>query len=104
MKITIPLINPAFDDVRLSDEVKKDFDNHCNIYIYKDEASFVDDEQHAYSIWVQYGIENKEKQLMFDVNLDDLELFAHTLTKSIKMFRRDYKTEISDKIAKGISL
>ena len=38
MKITLPLVSPAFDDVnRLSLEVQKDFIEGCQIYIYKDE-------------------------------------------------------------------
>lgn len=101
MKITLPLINSNFDDDRLSDEIKKDFDNGCQIYIYKDENSWKQDEEtHVFSLWVEYG-KDKEKSLMFDTDLNDLEMFANSLLKSIEMLRRDYSDILKDKIKNG---
>ena len=102
MKITLPLVSPAFDDVnRLSLEVQKDFIEGCQIYIYKDEQNWENDENsHAYSVWIEYGKE-KENTLMFDADLNDLEMFAYSLLKSIEMLRRDYSDVLKDKIKNG---
>ena len=37
---------------------------------------------------------------MFDADLNDLEMFANSLLKSIEMLRRDYSDVIKDKIKK----
>jgi hypothetical protein len=104
MKITLPLVSPSFDDNRLSDEVQKDFKNECQIYIYKDEQYWKSDEEsHAFSLWVEYGIDKKQS-IMFDVDLNDLEMFANSLLKSIEMFRRDYSDVLKDKIKIGAPL
>jgi hypothetical protein len=104
MKITLPLFSPAFDDNRLSEEVKKDFDNGCQIYIYKDEQRWKDDEEsHAFSLWIEYG-KDKENSLMFDADLNDLEMFANSLLKSIEMLRRDYSDVLKEKIKSGALL
>jgi len=104
MKITLPLVRPSFDDNRLSEEVKKDFGNGCQIYIYKDENSWEEDERtHAFSLWVEYGKDN-ENTLMFDADLNDLEMFANALSKSIEMLRRDYSDVLKEKIKSGAIL
>jgi len=101
MKIELPLVYPDIDDNRLSDKVKKDFDIGCQIYIFKDEFSWIEEEhRHAYSLWIDYGLE-KSNSLMFQVPLDDLELFANSLLKSIEMLRRDYKDVLKEKIKNG---
>ena len=74
MKITLPLVNPAFDD-----------------------------ETHAFALWVEYGKDN-ENSLMFDADLDDLEMFANSLLKSIEMLRRDYSDVLKKKIKSGALL
>lgn len=102
MKITLPLVSPAFDDVnRLSLEVKNDFNKGCQIRIYKDEQNWESDENsHAFSVWIEYG-ENNENALMFEADLNDLEMFANSLLKSIEMLRRDYSDVLKDKIKNG---
>jgi len=101
MKITLPLEKASFDDNRLPEEVKKDLDWQCEAYVFKDEASWEDDDQtRAFAFFLKYG-KNKEKALMFDVGLDDLEMFANSLLKSIEMFRRDYADTLKEKIKKG---
>lgn len=100
MKITLPLLRPFVDD-RMIEEIKKDFKESCQIYIYKDEDNWKDDEKYnAFSLWVEYGEDNKET-LMFDVDLNDLEMFANSLMKSIEMLRRDYSEVIKHKINNG---
>ena len=101
MKITLPLVSPAFDDNRLSEEVQKDFNKGCQIYIYKDEQNWeADEESHAFSLWIEYG-KDKENSLMFNADLNDLEMFAYSLLKSIEMLRRDYSDVLKDKIKNG---
>lgn len=101
MKITLPLINPYFDDNKISESVKKDIDNRCEIYVFKDEDDWIDSENnHAYSLWIQYGTD-VNKAMMFDTDLDDLEMFANSLLKSIEMLRRDYLDVIKEKIKNG---
>jgi hypothetical protein len=101
MKITLPLVSPGFDDNRLSEKVKEDFDKGCQIYIYKDEKSWEgDEESHAFALWIEYGKDN-ENSLMFDADLNDLEMFANSLLKSIEMLRRDYSDVLKEKIKNG---
>ena len=101
MKITLPLLKPWFEDDRIIEKIKKDFKESCQIYIYKDEDNWKDDEKYnAFSLWVEYGKDNKET-LMFDVDLNDLEMFANSLMKSIEMLRRDYSEVIKHKINNG---
>lgn len=104
MKITLPLVSPSFDDNRLTEYLKKDFDNGCQIYVYKDEENWeADEESHAFSVWIEYG-KDKENSLMFDADLNDLEMFANSILKSIEMLRRDYSDVLKDKIKKGALL
>jgi hypothetical protein len=104
MKIILPLISPSFDDNRLSKKVQEDFDKGCQIYIYKDEQSWeIDEESHAFSLWIEYG-KDKQKTLMFCADLNDLEMFANSLLKSIEMLRRDYSEVLKEKIKSGALL
>lgn len=101
MEIKLPLLMPSFSDDRMIEEIKKDFKESCQIYIYKDEDNWKDDEKYnAFSLLVEYGKDNKET-LMFDVDLNDLEMFANSLMKSIEMLRRDYSEVIKHKINNG---
>ena len=101
MKITLPLIDPSFDDRNLTDEIRKDFIKSCQIYVYRDETEWIDDKEvYPFSLWIEYGEEN-QKSIMCDIRLHDLELFAHTLLKSIEMFRRDYSDEIKKSMISG---
>ncbi|HMT02710.1 MAG TPA: hypothetical protein PKD00_05280 [Burkholderiales bacterium] len=102
MEITLPLVIPTFDDKRLSDEVKKDFDNGCQIILYKEEEDWESDENsHAFSLRLEYGIGNEKSFIWFEVDLNDLEMFANSLMKSIEMLRRDYSEVIKHKIKNG---
>ena len=98
MKLKLELLNAAFDDNRLSDEIKSDIQKDSGIYIFKDENSWADDEgTRVYSLWLEYG-KDKDNGLMFEVRFEDLELFANTLLKSIEIFRKDYEDVIKEKI------
>ena len=104
MKITLPLKNVISDDIRITDNVLSDLKKECQIFIFKDENNCRNDEQeYIYSIWIEYS-ENNERGLMFNSNLDDLEMFANSLTKSIEMFRRDYSDLIKERIEKDLPI
>lgn len=97
-------MHPIFDDKRVSGKVQKDFDLGCQIYIYKDEWELnEDDSQHTFSVWIEYGCD-KDKTIMLETKLDDLEMFANALTKSIEMFRRDYADVIKERIKRGANI
>ena len=98
MKITLPLLSPSFDDDRISEQCQKDFEIHgSQIYIYNDVKNWLyDDDARIFSLWIEYGKE-KNRAIMFDVDLDDLEIFAASLLKSIEMVRRDYSDVIKQK-------
>ena len=72
MKITLPLVSPAFDDNRLSEEVKKDFDNGCQIYIYKDENS-----------WAKWRITH----LLYGLNTERIKEKSFNVWCRLKWFR-----------------
>jgi hypothetical protein len=104
MKITLPLVRAAFDGVEITDELQKQIDKGCQLYVYKDESSWKeDDEYHVFSVWMEYG-KDKENALMFDVDLNDLEVFATIILKSVEMLRRDYSDIIKEKINTGALL
>lgn len=86
----------------LPDEVVKAFEKSAQIYIYRIEITEVDEDP-LYGIWLEYG-EGNNRSLMFHAHLDELELFAYTLLKSIKMTRRDFKEIIKIRNKEGESI
>lgn len=104
MRITLPLIEPAIDDRRIPEEVLKDFRRKCEIYVYKSEEDWEDNEvDTVFGLWIEYG-KDKENTLMFSLDLRELEMFAHSLTKSIEILRRDYEDVLKKKIKLGHNL
>jgi hypothetical protein len=104
MKIILPLNKATSDDNRINGNVISDFKKGCQIFIWKEEKDWlVDEEQNVYQIWIEYS-EKKERTLMFTSDLDDLEMFANSLTKSIEMFRRDYAHSIKERIENDLPL
>ena len=104
MKIILPLKKVSSDDQRISDDLIYDFKQGFKIFIWKEEKDWlVDEEQNVYQIWIEYS-EKNERTLMFSSDLDDLEMFANSLTKSIEMFRRDYAHSIKDRIENDLPL
>ena len=102
MEIKLPLLLPTFDDKRLPDEVQKEFDNGCKICLYKEEEDWESEEDiHVFSLRLEYGKNNKKYFIWFEVDLNDLEMFANSLMKSIEMLRRDYSEVIKHKIKNG---
>lgn len=98
MRITLDLINPVSNDSILSKEILDDMDRHARILITRSDLDDMDDNEHLYSVWLEYG---ESRSLLFEVFMDDLELFAYTLLKDMKMTRRDYKKQLKERISKG---
>lgn len=104
MKITLPLFNPCVDDNNISEKTKKDLQNSTQVNIYRDcKECRIDDEALPYSCWLEYGEEN-QKSFIFDVRLEELELFAHTLLSDIKIFKKLHKDLIKKRIKNNIDI
>lgn len=98
MKIKLPLIFKGTSDHRIVEsETIKDFDYSCDLEIFNDGNNAEDDEETAFFIFLSYG-QGVQKELFFDVKLNELEFLAASLQKSIEMFRRDHPELIKRKI------
>jgi hypothetical protein len=101
MKIKLPLCYPEFDDDRITEDMKHDLECNCELYVFKDEEAWKDGiTHHAFNIFIDYGLKPRNS-LMFETGLDDLEMFAHSILKSVEMLRRDYADVLKEKIKKG---
>jgi len=97
MKITLPLLKPVLDDV-ISEDVKNLLRINAELYVWRDEHDWsIFNDVRVFNVWINFGVD-KEQALMFEVDLDDLEKFAHILVKDIEMLRRDYSDVIQKKI------
>jgi hypothetical protein len=95
MKISIELMHPFGAD----SELKKIIGNRCELEIFKDEENWVDEpDNYCYTLILSYGL---QKEIHFDIELTQLEMFTNAIQKSIDVLRNDYKDVIKDKILKG---
>lgn len=102
MKIELDLVAWKIDDDRIPEKVAKELsDAKINIFTDKDYFE-VEDSCRAFSLWLEY--QDGNRLLGYEVNLDDLELFAATLSKMIYMFRRDMADVIKEKTEKGLPI
>lgn len=98
MDLTLKLKRGACDDNRVVQEVGYDLGKDCQIRLIKDTDNWLSDEETPiHMLWIEYG-KDKEHAIMFDAELDNLELFASSILKSIDMLRRDYSDVIKQKI------
>ncbi len=98
IEIKLPLTNPQSSDSRLSKEVLPEFKKGCEIIIWDNAIDWqTDEEAHIFQLWIEYAQGNDH--IMFETDLDDLEMFANSLIKRIEMIRRDYRKTIQQKIA-----
>ena len=56
-----------------------------------------------FSLWLECG-NKKEKTIMVDVPIDELELFANSVLKNINIIRKNYNTQIKYQTENGILL
>lgn len=100
--IELPLKYNCNDDDNISKELEKSFELGPKIMLLKDTTEWViDDEAHIHFMCLKYG---SDMMISFDVKLDDLELFAHSVIKSIEMIRRDYADVLSKKRENFLSI
>lgn len=102
MKLILPLLNPLFDDPALQ-ELCKEFKISCQVEVWRDTDFGSEEDDYAYGFWIEYGEENNST-LLFKVELDQLEMFAHAVLKDIEMLRRDYAEIINERIKTKLPL
>ena len=84
-----------FEDVKISD-----FEKDINIMVYSEIQELLNcnednEEMDAtiFSLWIEFGKE-KEKTIMLDAPIDDLELFAKSILAHIDIVRKNYGEQI----------
>lgn len=108
METRIQLRNLAIDAKIKDQSLERDLEKGAEIYLHSDtrdlvvntENSETMEEETIYSLWFQFG-QYKEQAFMWDVRMDDLELFAHSILKSIEIIRRNYADEIKYQTKQG---
>ena len=104
MELTLPLINPRFDDESLPNDFDVQMGDSCQITMVEyDLLEDPLDDEHIFALWLEYGPE-KKNTFMFEVKLCQLELFASSLLRRIEMIRRDYADEISLRRKNGLPI
>jgi hypothetical protein len=75
-------------------------DNDVNLLIFSDTSDLLSYnsgkdamEGTIFSIWLEIG-EEKEKTIIFNISIDDLELFALSVLKHVKIIRKNYGDQI----------
>jgi hypothetical protein len=104
MELKLPLKNPTIDaDLG-------DLKEGCEIYIYSDvndlfayNSTNEDMEGTIFGLWINCG-KNKERALMFDIEIDSLEEFAYAVLKRIELIRRNHSEQIKNQTDKGINI
>ena len=93
-----------FEDIN-----EDDFKHGLNIVVYSDIHSLIYsniinesfEEDKIFGIFIELG-KDKEKTLMLDVEIDDLELFAKSVLEHIKIIRNNYGEHIKKQIDLGV--
>jgi len=102
MEIKIPLRSPVIDatteDFNEEAEICVFSDTH-DLLVCKENNEKMDDET-IFSLWINCG-KNKQKAIMFDVEIDELEEFANSVLKQIEIVRRNYYEQIKFQTDKG---
>lgn len=98
MVLMLELDNPVATDTRvLAQELIESMQEVCflivdeNIDEWKAYKSLS-----AFTVQIAYG--DSRHTITFNVQLNELELFATAILKKIKMFRRDYSSTIKEKM------
>jgi hypothetical protein len=104
MHIKLPLINSRFVDDSITKETDLKFGMGSDLLIYSEPQDWLmDDYWYPFHLRIEYG-EDKKNCLIYDVELEELEMFANSLSKCIEMFRRDYKDEIKRSMTNGYAI
>jgi hypothetical protein len=102
MDIKMPLRNTSID------AKIEDFNEIAEVYVFSDthdllvceEIGEKMDDNTIFSMWINCG-KDKEKAIMFDVEIDELEEFASAILKQIEIVRKNYSEQIKFQTNKG---
>jgi hypothetical protein len=102
MEIKMPLrsasIDATIEDFNEKSEVYVFSDTH-DLLVYKNNEEEMDDTT-IFSMWINCG-KDKQKAIMFDVEIDELEEFANAILKQIEIVRKNYSEQIKFQTDKG---
>jgi hypothetical protein len=77
-----------------------DFENGINIKVYSDTSDLIlknemneEMDETIFGLWIEFGKE-KEKTIMLDAPINDLELFAKSILAHIDIVRKNYGEQI----------
>jgi hypothetical protein len=104
METKMPLKNASidvatFDDLIIQSEILV-FSETGDLIIYKDKREEMSDNT-IFGLWINCG-KNLERTIMFDVEIDELELFANSILKQIQIVRNNYSEQIKYQTDNGI--
>jgi len=102
MNIKMPLRSCSID------ATIKDFQQEAEVFVFSttdDLLSYTNDEQEMpddtiFSLWINCG-KDKEKAIMFDVEIDELEEFGNAILKQIEIVRKNYSEQIKFQTDRG---
>jgi len=105
MKIKLPLkdvnIDATIKDLEKESELYI-FDDPHDLLLYKRTSESMGDET-IFHVFINCG-ENKEKAIMFNAEIDQLELFATAILKKIELIRMNYSEQIKFQTDMGNSV
>ena len=89
-----------------------EFDKGINIKVYSDTHDLFTfngsneamEDDHIFGIWVEFGDNDKERTIMANVSMDELELFARSILTHIKIFKSTYSEQIRKQISLGANI
>lgn len=101
LKIKTPIL--GFEKINI-----EDFDYDMSIKIYSDTHDLVIlsesnrdmDDSTIFNLWIEFG-KYKEKQFMFNMPMEELELFCNSVLKHIDIIKNNYSNQIDFQIKKN---
>ena len=90
------------------DATIEDFNENAEVYVFSDTHDLLVnknneeemDDATIFSMWINCG-KDKQKAIMFDVEIDELEEFANAVLKQIEIVRKNYSEQIKFQTDKG---
>ena len=105
MEIRIPLkrahVDAKLKDLEINPEIYV-FSCMHDLMVYDHNGEDMVDET-IFSLWINCG-EGKERAIMFEVEMDQLEQFASAILKDIQLIRDNYGKQIQNQVDKGLRI
>lgn len=93
-------LNDYVSDQSLGDDLDDLLSKRAIIKVWNDPGAYRYDEmKYPYGLWIEYGPRG-EGTMMFEVDIDELEMFATALLKSIELFRLNNSDVIRERLIK----